>query len=114
MTSLRFLRSSCLLHSRRGSAIGSAEDGGSWKHALGKPKLREAFSAAGISFDAQEQYIGMYSDPESDEPDLVQDRFTFAGVADDDTRGVERERAAALVQRIIDTVPESRPRPGGC
>ncbi|MEM7205067.1 MAG: hypothetical protein AAF628_32735 [Planctomycetota bacterium] len=76
------------------------------------PKMRQAFEAAGMTFTVREGYIGICRDPEQEEPTDFMDRFLFRDIADDATRGAARVRAAAIVQRVVDSVPESRR--GGC
>ncbi len=68
------------------------------------PKMRHAFHAAGIEHEVREGYIQGSRGPEH-----CEDRFVFPMAATDDVRGPARARAAAALQRIVNSVPGSRP-----
>lgn len=74
-------------------------------------KMQAAFRAAGVEFQVREGHKEIH-DAATGEPTDFIDRFIFPHAARDSARGSEREKAAAFVQRIVDSVPESKPR--GC
>lgn len=70
------------------------------------PTMREAFRAAGITYELRALSIGVRR------PDGLSDgfdRFIFRDAAGDDVRGDARARAAVPIQQVVDSVPESRP-----